>query len=648
MATTASLGPLFEGMAQPVPSSVVARAEDEGPGAPLRAILSRVFGHATFRAGQAEAAVALMQGRDVEVVLPTGGGKSICYQVPAIALSEAGAGPTLVVSPLVALMDDQVAQLRRRGVAAVALHRGQDRDERRRALRDLGAFDVLYASPERLAGVTLRRRLREAGVCRLAVDEAHCISEWGHDFRKEYLQLGELRQALSVPVMALTATATPRVMQEVRQSLGLVDPAQIRGRFERPNLSLSVEHHRGDVARLRRLAELLREAGLGQNADAGRVVVYASTRKRVSAIAAALKKEGFKAGFYHAGRTDGARANAQRGFEEGRHAILVATTAFGMGIDLPDIRLVVHAQAPATLEAYYQQAGRAGRDGVDARCVLLYAAMDGRTQARLRGDTPHPGSVEGWKGLQDYVYGVACRQMQLVRWFAGADAACAPCGRCDACMDAERVASAVQQARDALDQARRDRCAKVKAQLSVELSAEQLDTVVAFVGGLRKPVGRAVVVGGLRGSKAKRILRAKVKDNPKFGALAGVPELAVLKAVDALLEAGRLARRGRKYPTVWLPDKRVRAPRTAATGEGGTSSRKRATGLAGALRNFRRRECRKRRIKPYQVFPDKLLEAIVAERPTTPAQLLELPGMGQVRMSRYGSQMLELVRQHPR
>ncbi len=605
---------------------------------PAQGVLRSVFGHSGWRAGQGQAARAFLEGRDVDVVLPTGGGKSVCDQVPAGVLARRGQGLTLVVSPLVALMEDQVAALVRRGVAAAAVHRSMPHPQRKAVLDGIRDLALLYVSPERVASAAFRRRLRDAGVARVAVDEAHCISEWGHDFREEYRALGVLKRELGVPVMALTATATPRVVDEIRASLGLVDPVSVRGSFGRPNLALSVEHVPGDKARYERLVALLEAEALGRDPGRGRVVVYAATRARVRDVGQALKKSGFRAGFYHAGRTDAARADVQEAFEQGRHLVVVGTTAFGMGIDQPDVRLVVHVQAPGTLEAYYQQAGRAGRDGRPARCVLLYAPADALTHARIRGASAHPGAEQGFKALQGYVYGQECRQAALVRWFTGA--AGAPCGRCDVCTDPGAVARAVDAARERLSDARAARVAKARAVDAIVLDDPQLDVIVAFVGAMKKPLGRATVAGGLRGSKAKSLRRAKMEGNPHFGALAGVPERAVIRAIDDLLEAGRLVRKGQKYPTVWLPEKRVRP----ASSE--KPARARVTGLAAALRNFRSREARRRRIKPFQVFQNAVIDAIVARRPATPAELLEIEGMGSTRMMRYGSQILELVRQH--
>lgn len=600
-----------------------------------RSVLREVFGHESFRPGQERAIEALLSGRDVQVLLPTGGGKSLCYQVPAVVAARQGRGPTLVISPLIALMEDQVTSLRRRGVACEMLHSALPTDERRALFDRARRAAVFYVSPERVALAGFRRWLARTDVPFVAIDEAHCVAEWGHDFRPEYRHLGVLRELLGVPTIALTATATPAAMADVRTSLGLRDPVVVQGSFRRPNLHFSVELHEGDRARTDRLIELLEAEGLGRDPERGRVVVYAATRKRVKDVAELLRKSGFRAGWYHAGRTDNARARAQEAFEQGRHAVLVATTAFGMGIDQPDVRLVVHVQAPGSLEAWYQQAGRAGRDGLPARAVLLYGPGDAVTQARIRGDQPHPGAVEGWKALQAFVYGSDCRQRAIERWF-GAEAG-EPCGHCDACDAPGAVEEAVVTARDRLAARRRVRIERARAEAAVSLDASQRDLVVAFVDALPKPLGKTLVAAGLRGGRSQRARRARVDQNPHFGALTGVPERAIVTAIDELLEEGRLVRRGRKYPTVWIPEKRIR-PRTT------TPRRPAVVGLAAALRAFRTREARRRRWRAYQVFTNATLDALVERRPTTLSELGEVPGIGPKRLERFGEALLELVR----
>ena len=622
--------PLFEA-APPVPAPTAEVAS---------AVVREVFGFDSFRPGQARAIEAFLQGRDALVVLPTGGGKSLCYQVPAIVRHRAGEGPTLVVSPLIALMDDQVLALSQAGVPAVALHSARPREDWRALREEASRAALIYASPERIKNRRFRGWLRELGLAAAAVDEAHCISAWGHDFRPDYMALHVLKRELEVPIIALTATATVRVMEEVAEALGLLEPAVVRGDFSRPNLAFSVELVQGDRARTDRVVELLRSAGLG-GAAPGRAVIYAATRKRVQALNQALRAAKLPSGYYHAGRSDSARANAAARFESGKKPILVATTAFGMGIDRPDVRMVIHANAAGSLAAYYQQAGRAGRDGQPAGCVLLYSSGDAVTHARLRGKQPAPGAVAGWKAMQDYVFGVRCRQQQIVDYFTGTPGRA--CGRCDACLDPEGVRVRVGEARADHVERRRGRDEKTRREAEVVLTEDQVELVLQFVGALRTPLGKGLVAKGLRGSASKPVRRKGLSKNPAFGALRGVPERAVLDALEALLEAGRLARKGRKYPTVWLPDKPVRLKRDPAA----SPPRPRLTGLRVALRSFRRAEARRRRWKPYQVFDDQTLGRIVASRPASEEELLAIRGLGPKRVGRFGERLLELVRANP-
>jgi ATP-dependent DNA helicase RecQ len=337
------------------------------PGMDPRAVLQRHFGYPGFRPGQEALVRAVLRGRDALGILPTGGGKSVCYQVPAHILP----GLTIVVSPLISLMADQVERARAAGLAAALLNSTQPADERARVLAAAreGALRLLLLAPERLETEDFRAALRAVRVSLVAVDESHCISEWGHDFRPSYLRIGAIRDHVTAPVLALTATATPRVREEIVRSLGLRDPLRVVGSFDRPNLSWHVLRVRSDAERSDLLVTLVRGAGAP-------VVVYAGTRKGVEGLRDRLARYGLPAEAYHAGLDAEERARVQRLFMSGERRIVVATNAFGMGVDKADVRLVVHWQLPGTLEAYYQEAGRAGRDGAPARCVALHAPRD--------------------------------------------------------------------------------------------------------------------------------------------------------------------------------------------------------------------------------------------------------------------------------
>ena len=347
-----------------------------------------LLGHARFRAGQREAITANRHGKDVLLVMPTGGGKSLCYQIPAWLNQRAGRGPVLVISPLIALMEDQAVAARSRGLRAETVHSAMSWEDQRSALDRSKDAALLFVSPERVAVKRFVKRLLKLSVSTIAVDEAHCVAEWGHDFRPEYLRLGELRETLDVPVIAVTATATPAVQAEIVESLRMQSPVRLSQGVVRPNLALSIEHHTGDIRRQQRLVDLLRERAFTKRGGPGRALVYASSRKRVVSVSKHLRSSGFSVAHYHAGRTEGVRARAAQRFRDGDANVMVATTAFGMGIDLPDIRLVVHVQAPPTLESWYQQVGRAGRDGLPSEGVLLWSLSDKRLRDRIVGEDP--------------------------------------------------------------------------------------------------------------------------------------------------------------------------------------------------------------------------------------------------------------------
>ena len=609
------------------------------------AVLAEIFGHTEFRPGQVEAIDAVLAGRDAAVVLPTGSGKSICFQVPAIELSRRGAGTTIVVSPLIALMQDQVGALVARGVAAGALHSGQDDGEQSDVVANFlrGELDLLYVSPERAAKDSFRRMLGRVKISLLAIDEAHCVSQWGHDFRPDYMRLSELRDVVDAPMIALTATATPVVLKEIESRLQLSKAARVQTGFDRPNLAFEVRALRTEVLRTETTLAEIDRAGIRGRGGSGRAIIYCSTRKVTERVAKALRSSGMRAGYYHAGRTQLARERAQQAFEQGRTRILVATNAFGMGIDLPDIRLIVHYQTPGSVEAYYQEAGRAGRDGDFARCIMFFGRADLQTQRRFSQNGPSSAAMDQRREdaigeIERYAMNLACRHAALVSHFTGKEEEEA-CGRCDVCCgDATDVDESYGTA---------------KAEVFSPMPDLVNDVILGAVDRLSRPVGRRNLAQALRGGKAKSLSRGGLLTIPEYGTLSEYSEDALVAGIDALLKSGQLEKTGRKYPTVWMPGKPVRSKLRSA-GDDDSDSRstprkaKRPSRYGGdiarALDNYRKRRARTLGWKTYMVFQKNVMLAIDQAEPESLTALESIPGLGPAKIERFGEDILEIVR----
>lgn len=605
-------------------------------------ILEGVFGYPSFRPGQSDAVEATLERRDAIVLLPTGSGKSLCFQIPAIVDAERKAGTTIVVSPLIALMQDQVSALTARGIAAAALNSQQSEDEQNAVVQRFlqGDLALLYVSPERAAQAGFRRLLLRTPIARYAIDEAHCVSQWGHDFRPDYLLLRELRDVVEAPVIALTATATPIVLEEIANQLALTTPLHVRTGFDRPNLSFEVFGLRKEEERLATALDQIDAAGIRGRAKRGvipgRAIIYCSTRKVTERVAKWLRSSGVKVGYYHAGRTQLARERAQSAFEQARTRVLVATNAFGMGIDIPDVRLIIHFQTPGSLEAYYQEAGRAGRDGEPARCVLFFGKADLMTQRRLGQSSPASTTMDQRREaalaeVERYATQSLCRHQTLVSHFTHRDDE-PICDRCDVC-----VGTAAELEYDERE--------TTKPPVA-ELPDEALQTILAAVDRLTRPVGRKNLAQALRGGRAKNLSRGGLLTLPEYGELASFSEEAVVAGIDKLLGDGRLTRTGRKYPTVWLPGKPVRD-----SSKKNASSRKKANkryggNIARALDNFRKRTARSLGWKPYMVFQTKVMLAIDAQEPDSIDALHRISGLGPAKVDRFGKDILKLVEQH--
>jgi RecQ family ATP-dependent DNA helicase len=494
--------------------------------------LARHFGHPGFRPGQQEAVEAAMAGRDVLVVMPTGAGKSLCYQLPAL---EDAAALTLVVSPLVSLMQDQVEALDGRAELVNAQRSSTENAESlRRALE--GETRMLYVAPERFWAPGFGEKLK-GKVGLFVVDEAHCVSQWGHDFRPEYFKLGEIAKRLGArSILAATATATPRVAADIVQRLGLREPVRIATGFERPNLSYDVVPISGERARERAVSALLSGPG------ALPAIVYSGTRKRTEATAERLSAElGYEVPAYHAGMDREPRAEAQRAFMTGRAQVVVATNAFGMGVDKADVRTVIHEAVPSSLEAYYQEAGRAGRDGLYSRCVLLASGQDKGLHVYFINQTADEDAKRQmwaqYRAVWGYVDGEGCRRVAILRHFGDRSKPVASGRCCDACdgpLDGLGPAARTGKER--------------KVAPGRSGGDDVRDAILRVVEEASPSVGRTRTVEILRGSRSKVVAKYSYDELPGYGEWSAWRADELLGEVDAMLAAGTLRSTGGKFP----------------------------------------------------------------------------------------------------
>lgn len=592
-----------------------------------RAMLRRVFGHADFRGLQADVIRETLTGRDALAILPTGGGKSLCYQIPALLRP----GMAVVVSPLIALMQDQVAALRQAGVAAARLDSSLDAGERLATLDGVreGRLDLLYVSPERLLTPTTMQLLDQAHLALIAIDEAHCVSQWGHDFRPDYRGLGRLAGAFpGVPRLAVTATADPQTRADIQAQLGLTHAKVFVASFDRPNLALSAE--RKNSSPQKRIVDLAK----ARRGSSG--IVYCATRDGTEGIAAALAEAGLPAMAYHAGLDQAVRAERQRRFQLEDDVVMAATIAFGMGVDKPDVRFVLHADAPKSIEAYWQEVGRAGRDGAPAEAITLFGAGDLRRALRFADDSeadPAVRSVQAKKARQLFALldGMTCRRAAVRRYFGEIDPPA--CGACDICVDPPASIDATEWAAKA----------------------------VSAVMRMDQRFGRGRVIDHILGKPTRDGVDAAYASKSTFGCGADVSEQHWRAVIETLLIEGILAEGGDDLrPTLQIADaeavralfRKDREIRVRLDAGAKKLPRARANVRAPAsaddtllrrLRDWRRKTAAAQGAPPYVVFPDATLSAIAEAKPATRAELARISGMGEKRLERYGAHILALI-----
>ncbi len=645
----------------------------------LAAALARL-GHAGFRPGQREAIETLLARRRVLLVAPTGGGKSLCYQLPALVLP----GTTIVVSPLIALMQNQVDALHARGVAATFLASTLDPATMRERLARLmrGEYQLVYVAPERLAAPDFRARLARMHCPLIAVDEAHCISEWGHDFRPEYLQIGALVRELAPPhVLACTATATPVVRDEILVRLGLpADTPQLVRGFARPNLALRVAEVSGARERQARVDAALGEA-LGRPAAApaaaqgargrGAAIVYAPTRRLADEEGARLAAGGRRVAVYHAGLDAAERTRAQAAFMRGDVDVVCATNAFGMGIDRADVRAVIHLGPPGSVEAYYQEVGRAGRDGADAIGLMCWSQQDLPLRRRLlerpvQDVLPDPDVVEHkWSlflELIRWAEGGSCRHDAILRYFGDEAETLAGCGRCDECLSI------------AGDGGRGDEAGADAAGDAAALEARRTELARILLSGVARldsRYGMKQVVRLLHGEAEERLERLGLTQVPTFGRLADRPQEWIQRALSRCVTAGWVSFTGEDHPVVkltrdgiavmrgqqparWLPPpvqrrvlhagspgRIVRGVARIAFGEAALDEA--GERLFDALRAARLALAQEHGVPAYVVAHDRSLREMARLRPRSERELLNVPGFGPQKVERYGPALLAVV-----
>ncbi|ARZ62893.1 TPA: DNA helicase RecQ [Bacillus cereus] len=575
-------------------------------------LLASYFGYSSFRRGQDETIKNVLDGKDTVCIMPTGGGKSICYQIPALVFE----GTTLVISPLISLMKDQVDTLVQNGISATYINSSISITEanQRIQLAKQGHYKLLYVAPERLDSMEFVDQLIDMKIPMIAIDEAHCISQWGHDFRPSYLHIHRILDYLPEKplVLALTATATPQVRDDICNTLGINQENTIMTTFERENLSFSVIKGQDRNAYL---ADYIRQ----NQKESG--IIYAATRKVVDQLYEDLMKAGVSVSKYHAGMSDHDRNEQQELFLRDEVSVMVATSAFGMGIDKSNIRYVIHYQLPKNMESYYQEAGRAGRDGLDSACILLYASQDVQVQRFLidqsTGESRFSNELEKLQNMTDYCHTEQCLQSFILQYFG--EEPKEDCGRCGNCTDNRE---------------------------SIDVTRES-QMVLSCMIRTNQRFGKQMIAQVLTGSKNKKVIEFNFHTLPTYGLLSNRSVKEVSEFIEFLISDELIAVEHGTYPTLKVTEK----GKEVLLGKENVLRKERVETrqivqdhpLFEVLREVRKEIAQGEGVPPFVIFSDQTLKDMCAKMPQSDSELLTVKGIGEHKLVKYGLHFLQAV-----